>query len=512
MPSLGSGLSLGTLNKIQGFDFDASTYITNNAIPNSTFDVNPLTSPTNSFLIGKDSSNLGSASIAHNSSLNLNSKSWSFGFWVTPFYKGSDCMVLAKSGGNDTREFQFQINIGSSLGITFQLNIFQSGTYASRVEHSIVSTSVASSLNEGEKVFVYMGYNYSEQKSFISINGGTKVYSSSTISNTYAGTNSLKFGYFETGTLQNIMSIDEVGFWNRDLSQTEISKLYNSGDGVGYSQLTSDEKTNLVSWWSMDETSGNRADSHGTNTILNSNMVNCFATIPQVAGNLSFTNPQTKINDAIINLKNSGLWANLIDGFFFKRDYNSKTTTPKSIKNTLTTTYTSNSNTALNYFGLNCPRYISGLGIGSPVSMDNLTASTIFSVSRRYIYTPEYAFIFTAPNSEWEINWNSGGIFQGYLQNTQCPQLSNSNISSAPLRLGLVAQQGSSFRIYSDGAFHTNGTNTSLTTSSPGGMQRSVGGRWVNNAGSYGLRGVVTQIYLFNKALTLSELNSILVI
>lgn len=511
MPSLGSGLSIGALNKIAGFDFDASSYITTNAIPNSTFDVQPLTSPTNSLLIGNLASSFGSANIAHNSSLDLSSKSWSFGFWVTPFFKGADAMVISKTGQNEVREFAFTLQVGASNNVNLLLGIFTAGTFASQLTHSITINATAS-LIEGEKMFVYFGYNYADQRSFISANGGSKVYSASSISNTYAGTNPLKFGYFETGTLQNIMSIDEVGFWNRELSQTEISKLYNSGNGVSYSQLTNSELVNLVSWWTMDETSGNRADSHGTSTLLSTNMVNCFATIPQVAGNLAYTNPQTKINDAIVNLKNSGLWTNLIDGFFFKRDYNSKTTTPKSIKNTLTTTYSANSNTALNYFGLNCPRATSSLSIGFPASMDSLTASTIFAVSRRYVYSTDYGFIFTAPNSEWEITWNSNGTFQGYVLNTQCPALSNASLSSAPTRHGLVAQQGSTFRLYSDGTLHTNGTNTALTTGNAGGSHRSIGGRYVGGNGSYGLKGVVSQIYLFNKALTLSELNSILVI
>ena len=35
MPRLGSGLSLGTINSLPGFDFDASSYIIANNIPNS---------------------------------------------------------------------------------------------------------------------------------------------------------------------------------------------------------------------------------------------------------------------------------------------------------------------------------------------------------------------------------------------------------------------------------------------------------------------------------------------
>lgn len=58
--------------------------------------------------------------------------------------------------------------------------------------------------------------------------------------------------------------MDEVGAWNRKLSSTEVTELYNSGSGKFYenkSYLT----CGLVSYWSFDETSGTTAsDSVGS--------------------------------------------------------------------------------------------------------------------------------------------------------------------------------------------------------------------------------------------------------
>ena len=47
------------------------------------------------------------------------------------------------------------------------------------------------------------------------------------------------------------------------------SRLYNSGAGVSYSTLTTQEKTDwgLVSFWNLEETSSTRNDSHGSNNL-----------------------------------------------------------------------------------------------------------------------------------------------------------------------------------------------------------------------------------------------------
>jgi hypothetical protein len=61
--------------------------------------------------------------------------------------------------------------------------------------------------------------------------------------------------------------IDQVGLWKRVLTAAERTALYNSGNGAAYPDLTAALKTNLISYWELDEASGTRNDSHGTNHL-----------------------------------------------------------------------------------------------------------------------------------------------------------------------------------------------------------------------------------------------------
>jgi len=57
------------------------------------------------------------------------------------------------------------------------------------------------------------------------------------------------------------------------LTSDEMTSLYNTGRGKAYADLTADEKVGLVSYWNLDETSGTRYDSHGSNTLTDNNTV-----------------------------------------------------------------------------------------------------------------------------------------------------------------------------------------------------------------------------------------------
>lgn len=67
--------------------------------------------------------------------------------------------------------------------------------------------------------------------------------------------------------------IDRVGLHNTVLSGATVSSLWNNGQGKSYSDLTAGEKTGLVSFYDMDEHSLTRADSHGSNTLIDHNGV-----------------------------------------------------------------------------------------------------------------------------------------------------------------------------------------------------------------------------------------------
>lgn len=67
-------------------------------------------------------------------------------------------------------------------------------------------------------------------------------------------------GYNWTGRIQN------AAFWN-STGSTTAAEQYNSGRGLRYEQLSTAQKVNLVSFWTLGEGSSNRADSHGSNTL-----------------------------------------------------------------------------------------------------------------------------------------------------------------------------------------------------------------------------------------------------
>ena len=68
-------------------------------------------------------------------------------------------------------------------------------------------------------------------------------------------------------------NIVSVGMWSGVLAASEVQSLYNNGVGKYYSSLTAAEKVGLVSYWNLDEVSGTRADSFGTNTLTDNNTV-----------------------------------------------------------------------------------------------------------------------------------------------------------------------------------------------------------------------------------------------
>lgn len=83
-----------------------------------------------------------------------------------------------------------------------------------------------------------------------------------------AGSDIFKIGN-EAGDNRQVFGMqDECGFWNVALTVDEILKIYNAGRGNGY-PFTDNTETSIESYWKMDESSGNAADSVASNTATN---------------------------------------------------------------------------------------------------------------------------------------------------------------------------------------------------------------------------------------------------
>lgn len=98
--------------------------------------------------------------------------------------------------------------------------------------------------------------------------------------------------------------IDEVGIWSKVLTQSEITDLYGLGNGLAYFDPASISgnallTTSLTSYYAMEEASGNRADSHGTNTLTDNNTVASGTGILGTGADFEFANSEyLSITDA----------------------------------------------------------------------------------------------------------------------------------------------------------------------------------------------------------------------
>ena len=293
MPSLGSGLSLGTLNSLPGYDFDVSAFIQQTGVsPTATIkDFTGVTAPsmTNVRLQGTATGLTLSATEDFtlagwfNNTTPITGANFLFGFG------NSFKLYMIPSGANTFLQFEYgSTNVGphtftipSGTWFHVALTSFRSGggsqSHKLYVNGSLVSTHTTSVAQTLSSPTFYIG------------GGGSSEYALGLIA-------------------------DEVSFFKRELSSLEISFLYASGDGLSYSEASSAiSMNNIYSWYSLSETTGNRLNSvnssvcplssNGSGTIVNAR--------GWVAPKITI-NPRKQLNDFVLGIKGLGLWGNTI--------------------------------------------------------------------------------------------------------------------------------------------------------------------------------------------------------
>lgn len=124
------------------------------------------------------------------------------------------------------------------------------------------------SLHAPQWSYIAFGYDAALQKTFISYNGCPKSLSASTVASI---TRNAPF-YFGDSSVQAGTQVANWGIWSTVLSDAEILAMF-VNNGKRYADLSAGQKTNLISYWNLDEVSGVRSDSHGTNHLSDVNSV-----------------------------------------------------------------------------------------------------------------------------------------------------------------------------------------------------------------------------------------------
>lgn len=128
-------------------------------------------------------------------------------------------------------------------------------------------------LSTGQWYFVVAQHDATGNTVGISINGGTFDTSATTNVTIDTGDPFTIGGRGPLGISGFDGRIAYFGFWKRKLSAGDTTALYNSGPTILYADLSAAQKVNLEAWWDLEEGSGTRVDSHGSNDLTDNNTV-----------------------------------------------------------------------------------------------------------------------------------------------------------------------------------------------------------------------------------------------
>lgn len=208
----------------------------------------------------------------------------SLSFW----FKANDTtgtQVIASAWGSGTAQNWIVYMVGSSLrfGAEQNSNLF-STTVASGTWYHVIFLAKS----DGS----YQGY----------VNGSSV--GTGTPSGTAAAAVVMRLGAQSTGANAFQGEIEEFGWWQKELSTSEISDLYNSGNGLPYydpEDIANDTtlSTSLVSYWELEESTGDRVDSKGSNDLSEVNSVtNTTGKVGNAADFVKTNNEFLKITNA----------------------------------------------------------------------------------------------------------------------------------------------------------------------------------------------------------------------
>ena len=208
-------------------------------------------------------------SIASNANLQTGDTDFAFSMWVYPDTSTATMSLVTKySGSTATSEYYIELN--TSLNVVVRMS----------AESETVITGTGTLTEDAWNHLVVEHDNGTGMR--FTINGGA----TETIA--YTGGNSVETVDFRVGRrgAYNPLYLNgrlaRLGFWKKVLSSTELTQLYNDGVGLAYAALDSTLKTSLISYWNLNEASGNAIDSHtnGYDLTDNNSVTAALGTVP----------------------------------------------------------------------------------------------------------------------------------------------------------------------------------------------------------------------------------------
>jgi hypothetical protein len=239
-------------------------------------------------------------SIPSNSTLTVTGTSFTYAFWANAVNTTFIQLIFNKSSATGV---EYRILLLSGL-LRFQI-LPDGGTWEARKEINIGAGAV-NTWN-----FYVCRYDSSGGGTMgISINGGAFESLGSVGAITQTLSNTLQIANSAEGVTGSLYTgqLSSIGFWKKALTASEVTQLWNNGAGRTYASLDSGLRTNLVSWWALNQNSVT-ADSHGTNTLTNNGSVTAPNIGPVVT---ALSDPRQLIIDFAQGIDRLGLWNSMV--------------------------------------------------------------------------------------------------------------------------------------------------------------------------------------------------------
>lgn len=156
---------------------------------------------------------------------------WSVNAWVYRYDSANRLYVFCKmaGAGGSYRGHQIRVNSTGYVYVLIENAYPTNGIYAKSTTTNIPATT-----------WTMVGYSYdgsssgSGVKMYVNGTPQSQSYTHDNLSSTIVGTTDCRIGANEIPVTNGFGRVDELGVWNRVLTPTEMTNLYNSGDGLFY--------------------------------------------------------------------------------------------------------------------------------------------------------------------------------------------------------------------------------------------------------------------------------------
>lgn len=171
-------------------------------------------------------------SISDNASLNLGDITFTVAGWAK-FASLSTTQAIISKWDDGTRQEYMLFYRSSTSRLSFFLGNGTSTTVATRDATAFGAPSTAT------WYFLAGAHDATANEAWISINGGTPETSatSGAVGDSSEGTFIGRKNDVSPGYMSNGSQIDQLGLWKRELSEAEVTELYNSSTGYTYAQV-----------------------------------------------------------------------------------------------------------------------------------------------------------------------------------------------------------------------------------------------------------------------------------